>query len=91
MRSHRVRRRQGLDAGIEFMLGAAARAHRRGHARLEPTDDPAFVAQQFEKESRVPDAQILLLDKRRCESGKLGHALGGPAGGPDPLGGGAAA
>ena len=74
MRRHRVRRGDRLDAGVELPVARAACGHRPGDARLEPADDQATIAQQLEEERLVADAQVLLVDQRRRESGQLGDA-----------------
>jgi hypothetical protein len=75
VRCHRVRRGDRLDAGIEFPFARAARRHRPGDTRLEPSDDQAAIAQQLEEIRLVADPQIFFVDQRRCESRELGDPV----------------
>ena len=56
MGCHRIRGGDRFDAGIELPLACAARRHRSGDPRFEPSDDQSAIAQQLEEISLIADA-----------------------------------
>ena len=78
-RGHAVGCGDGFGTRIELPLARAAGGHGAGGAGVETAHHSAGVAQQFEEEGLVADAQVLLFDQGDRQTRQFGDALGNVA------------